>query len=248
MSTATCKHTYRQLSIMCTNIKANCVHKYNRICESLPLGEGCSGCHNAPIILSIIHNSYCVKIGQISGMIIHDSYYCSHWDQCKSLLRLVHERKSVEDFRAVFYGAEIPCVRCIDRCAMPSVQCRVCNMHHRLFHLVYIVECAACNALTGVHWQECINGCSTMCTLLSVRCKTCCALRGVPPCVQTGCVSGEDWCSLPPLFPGLPIQCNDGKYNAIQYQYNAALKIQCDANRTDCHNAQTDWTDAGGIE
>ena len=43
---------------VCSNIIENCIRKYNRIGESLPKGDGCSGCHNAPIILSIIHGSH----------------------------------------------------------------------------------------------------------------------------------------------------------------------------------------------
>ena len=37
---------------VCSNIRENCIRKYNRIGESLPKGDGCSACHNTPIILS----------------------------------------------------------------------------------------------------------------------------------------------------------------------------------------------------
>ena len=37
---------------VCSTIRENCIRKYNRIGESLPKGDGCSACHNTPIILS----------------------------------------------------------------------------------------------------------------------------------------------------------------------------------------------------
>ena len=72
---------------------------------------------------------------------------------------------------------------------------------------------------------------TTGCALPVVHYRVCIALPVFHLVCIAGRVSGEDWCSLPPLFPGLTTQCN--AQNTMQRtKYNATHKIQCNAQNT----------------
>ena len=143
------------------------MHRYNRSGESLPKGDGCSGCHNVPIILSPEPPATTAMHCNANTGLQLASAYKTH--------SFVHFYKDQKSTRA--HKSPDKCTKCSDT---PCAYFQVCVTQLN-------TKGSSSVHCTGIQCVRVFMVCITGCVFTS------CALPGLHRVVCiTVCVSGED--------------------------------------------------------